>query len=110
MYLTDVVFVKLDNKAVFIPTNKISHVMLEGRYCRLFVDGEKLTVRSSLKQIETNINNKAFVKIYRSTLLNLNYLKEIHIKDKLVLLTNGVQLSISTRYLDKLVKLYPAFS
>lgn len=109
-YLTNVIFIKLSGKAIFIPTNKISHIILEGKHCKLFVEEEILEVKSSLKQIEASINNKAFIKVYKTTLINLNYLKEIYLKDKLVLLTNGTRLLISSKYLDKLIKMYPTFS
>ena len=60
-----------------------------------YFDDTKLTVRYTLKKIASELENYAFVKISRSTLLNLNYIDNI--SRDMAVMKNGRKFYISSR-------------
>ena len=59
--------------------------------------------------LEAKLNPDIFLRIHRSTLININRIKELHplfSGDYTVMLKNGVELTLSRNYRDRLLELF----
>ncbi len=76
---TDQVFIKTENEQRFIPVKSIIAVTTEGgNYTTLIRnDGNNLLTRRSIKEWENNLPDNTFIKIHRSTIINLKKLKRL---------------------------------
>jgi two-component system LytT family response regulator len=64
-------------------------------------------IREKLSQIETKLDPKDFIRIHRSTIVNLDRIKSLHPMfngDQIVVLKNGQELNLSRTYYDKLMR------
>jgi two-component system LytT family response regulator len=79
--------------------NNILYCKSDSNYCEIFcVDGKFFLLAKTLKYVEELINDKLFVRIHKSYLVNINFVSTFNKIDELfVTLTNGVQLPISIR-------------
>jgi len=98
-----------------IDINEIIHIEADSNYSIFHLDQrEKITVSRVLKEYEEILPDDQFVRIHKSSIVNLNYLKEYNSKNGLeVLLKNGQKIAVSRRrasiFVEK-VKLYTSFS
>jgi len=80
---------------VMIDPHDIIYCLAEGNYTELYlVHGRKIMVTQQIGQIEDQISNKNFVRISRSYLLNIRYMKELNRKKKCIELTDENLLSL----------------
>jgi two-component system LytT family response regulator len=94
-----------------IDLNEIIHIEADSNYSVFHLNQrEKITVSRVLKEYEEILPENQFVRIHKSSIINLNYLKEYNFKNGLeVLLKNGEKIAVSRRrssiFVEK-VKLY----
>ena len=60
-------------------------------------------IRNTLSQMEKQLLSYDFVKIHKKYIVNLKYIKRIHIAEEKILLDNGVELEISRRNKTKVL-------
>lgn len=97
-----------------VSIDDIIHIGADSNYSVFYLaSGEKITVSKVLKEYEELLPDNQFVRIHKSSILNLNYLKEYNSKNGLeVILKNGEKIAVSRRraseFADK-IKSYISF-
>ena len=69
--------VKQGNKTILLDPSEISYIIASGCYAEIFTDNKKFVLRESLNNLEEMLDENIFFRIHRSTILNLNHVKEI---------------------------------
>jgi len=70
-----------------------------GNYTNFFLkDGTRMLVSRTLKEYETLLDGQAFVRVHKSCIVNLNFVRKYYVKKEGELeLTDGQQVKISRR-------------
>lgn len=98
-----------------IDLNDIIHIEADSNYSIFHLDKrENITVSRVLKEYEEILPDDQFVRIHKSSIVNLDYIKEYNSKNGLeVLLKNGQKIAVSRRrasiFIEK-IKLYTSFT
>lgn len=106
--LTDRLAIKTGGKVVFLKATDIDWVEAADNYVNLHVGAESHLLRETMSSIETRLDPKQFLRISRSSMVNVERIKELQPMfhgDYTVILRNGTKLSLSRNYRDKLEKL-----
>jgi two-component system LytT family response regulator len=90
-----------------IPHDEIVYCKSDGNYSTLFLVGNrKLTVSKALKHFSNNLPGTQFIRIHKSYLVNLNYIKKyLKIGGGELVMTNDDVLPVSRIYRTELLKL-----
>ncbi|HEY9232711.1 MAG TPA: LytTR family DNA-binding domain-containing protein [Blastocatellia bacterium] len=94
----DRMVIKAGGRAFFIKTEEIDWIEAEGKYVRLHVGRESYLVREAISQIEAQLDAKRFLRIHRSTIVNLDRVRELQPwfhNDYRVILRDGTELMLS---------------
>jgi two-component system, LytTR family, response regulator len=98
--------VKNGERMFFVPVETIDWLEAEGNYVRLHCGREAHLVRATLSGMEEQLDPRRFTRIHRSTIVNLDRVKEVRpwfAGDYLVKLHDGSELRLSRRYRDHLL-------
>ena len=89
----------------------IIYIVADNNYTRFyFKDSEKMIVAKAMKDFEEILNPDHFVRIHKSTIINLEYLKDYSNKDRLlVTMKDQTELSISRRRYSEFLDRIKAF-
>jgi two-component system, LytTR family, response regulator len=90
--------IKAGGRAFFLKTEEIDWIEAEGKYVRLHVGKESYLVREAISQIESQLDPKRFLRIHRSTIVNLDRVRELQPwfhNDYRVILRDGTELMLS---------------
>ncbi|HLM60722.1 MAG TPA: LytTR family DNA-binding domain-containing protein [Pyrinomonadaceae bacterium] len=104
--------VKSRGRTIFLTVDDIDYVEAEGNYLTLQVGKEAHLIRSAMHQLEEKLDPEKFARIHRSTIINLDRVKEMHPMfngDQLVIMKNGKELTLSRNYRDRLKDLLESF-
>jgi two-component system LytT family response regulator len=96
-YLTRLM-VKTAGRVIFIRTEEIDWVEAYDNYLRLHVAGRAHLLRQTMNELEAALNPEQFARIHRSTIVNLDRVKELHSHfngEHLVILHDGTELKLS---------------
>ncbi|WP_234733207.1 LytR/AlgR family response regulator transcription factor [Tellurirhabdus bombi] len=87
------------NRTILLSVDDIVSLQGEGNYTYLFTrDKKRYLVSKTLKAFETSLNELMFLRIHKSTIVNLGYVQfESLIPDRMIRLTDGQEVSISRR-------------
>lgn len=102
------IMVKVEGKYFFIHTDDIYYLSAEGNYVQLHLRVKSYLLHRSLSNLEKTLDPAKFVRIHRSSLINIDYLREIQPwshGDAVVILKNGEQLTLSRRFRNRLFDL-----
>ena len=105
-YLTNIL-VSVRNKLINIPIEKIIQIKAEGNYARLnTADGSYLS-SYGITKLEQKVNPQKFIRIHRSTIVNIDYVKEVYSYPSSyeLVMVNGDLVKVSRTYLDNIRKL-----
>ena len=69
--------VKLGNKVSFIKVDAIKYITASGYYAEIYTDEKKHLLRESLSNLITSLDPNRFIRIHRSTIINLNDISEL---------------------------------
>lgn len=69
--------VKMSGRIYFLHPDDIMYVEAAGYYIEVFANAKKHLIRQSLNQLGELLDNRRFMRIHRSVIINLSYLKEI---------------------------------
>lgn len=105
--IDDRLFLEMGENSRFIQIADISHICASGDYTEIFMnDGKKILVEKPLREWEERLPAKYFIRIHRSTIINLNEIESIETlynRTMEVSLRNVTRLfSVSRRYAAKL--------
>jgi len=93
-------------RITFVKTRDIQWIESAGNYARLHVGSRHHDIRETLTNLESKLSPSEFVRIHRSTIVNLRHVKEIHPwfhGYHLVLLESGQELRLS-RYQEQVAE------
>mgnify|MGYP000922925836 CR=1 FL=1 len=97
------ILVAKGNKLVAVSVADIQYISAEGDYSSLITDGQRFLSQYGIGQIEIKLNPQLFLRIHRSTIININYVKEVfregHTYD--VRMQNGDVVRVSRSYAPK---------
>lgn len=88
----------------FVPVRDIDWIDAAGDYMCVHVKGETLIMRTTMKELESQLDPSVFQRVHRSTIVNLNRVEKVssHINGEFHLtLSCGTSLKMSRSYKDK---------
>jgi two-component system LytT family response regulator len=100
--------VKARGRTVFLQTDEIDWVGAADNYLELHAGPNSYVVRETLSQLQSKLDPQKFVRIHRSTLVNVERIKEMHplfAGDQVVLLHDGTKLQVSRTHRQRLMSL-----
>lgn len=92
---------KSRGRILFLPVSDIRWISAEENYVRLWTDTETHLLRETMTSIEQRLDPKSFLRVHRSAIVNLSYVKEVRTEargDFMVHLINGQKLAMSRSY------------
>lgn len=101
----DRLVVKSGGKVALLPVAEIEWIDAEGDYVRIHVGKTWHLLRETMKNLEDQLDSARFVRIHRSTIVNLEKVKELQPffrGEYVVVLHNGTTLKLSRGYRDNL--------
>jgi two-component system LytT family response regulator len=96
-YLTRLM-IKASGRVVLLKVGDIDFIEADGNYAKLHVKRKSHLLREKMHDLELRLDPAQFVRIHRSTIVNLDRIKELHPHfngDYLVILEDGRQLRLS---------------
>ncbi len=103
--ILDRLVIKSSGRVFFLKTEEIDWIEAAGNYLRLHVGGEVHLLRETMTNLETRLNSGKFIRIHRSTIVNIERIKELRPMfhgDYLVLLHDKTELTLSRSYRPRL--------
>lgn len=97
--------VKSSGRVFFMKVNEVDWIEAAGNYVNIHAANETHLLRETMNGIEMHLDPKRFVRIHRSTLVNIERIKELSPLfhgDYVVTLMNGTRLTMSRSYRSKL--------
>jgi two-component system LytT family response regulator len=97
--------IKSGGRVLFLRTAEIDWVEAAGNYLRLHVGTEVHLLRETMNGLEARLDPDQFLRIHRSTLVNVERVREIQPLfhgDYVILLQDGTELAMSRGYRQKL--------
>ncbi len=88
----DYIFIKTEGKLVRLDNDDVLYIESMGDYVRFVTNDRKYIVHNTIKNLGEKMNRKAFMKIHRSCIVNIQ--KVDNIRDN-VLFIRGIELPIS---------------
>lgn len=98
------ILVKHDGRMFFVKVGDIDWIEADRNYVRLHVGNTAHTIRERISHIEETLDPRIFARIHRSTIVNLNRVREMQqwfSGDYVVILENGARLRLSRHYRDR---------
>jgi two-component system LytT family response regulator len=92
-------------RVVVLVTRDIEFIQAAAKHVRIFAGGRCFTLRYSLAQLEARLDPASFVRVHRSTLVNVDHIAEMHPLfhgDCELVLRRGTRLTLSRRYRERL--------
>jgi len=93
--------VKGDGRVLFVRTADVDWVEAMDNYVRLHVGREAHVMRETLSHLETRLAPPTFLRIHRSTIVNVDRIREIQpwfAGDYVLILSDGTKLTTGRRY------------
>lgn len=105
----DRMIIKENGRLKFIKFNEIEWIQAWGDYVRLHCNGKIHVVHRTIGDLEAQLDSKRFLRIGRSVIVNIDYIKELEPldhSDLLVVLLDNTQLNFSRYYRKRLPLLF----
>lgn len=105
----DRLVVKSVGRVFFLKTDEIDWIEAAGNYVKLHVGRESHMIRDTMNGIEAKLDPDKFLRIHRSTVVNIDRIKELHPMfsgDYAVILRNGTELALSRNYRERFTELF----
>ena len=101
----DRLVIKSAGRIFFLRTEEIDWIEAAGNYLRLHVGKESHLLRETMSGIEGKLDPARFIRIHRSTIVNIDRIKELHPwfrGEHVVILRDGTRLTLSRGYRENL--------
>jgi hypothetical protein len=101
--------VRRDGREILVPTSEVARFESAGNYVVLHTAAGRYDVRSTLAELERGLDPAKFVRVHRSSIVQLDQIREIQpwtSGDYRLILRDGSQVNLSRRYrarLDRLI-------
>jgi two-component system, LytTR family, response regulator len=96
--------VKTGGRVMFLRSEEIDWIEAQGNYLRLHKGQDSYLIRQTMSEMEARLNPSRFLRIHRSSIVNIERIKELHPLfhgDYNVVLQNGIRLTLSRNYRHK---------
>jgi two-component system, LytTR family, response regulator len=107
-YTARIVF-KSKGRILFLPVTDIRWVAAEENYVRICTERESHLLRETMAHLEARLDPASFIRVHRSTIVNLQYVKEIRTDtqegEPFVLMRDGQRLPLSRGYRVRIAQL-----
>ena len=83
---------------IFVRADEIDWIEAQDNYVRLHTGGKAHLLRQTMNELEAALNPEQFARIHRSTIVNLDRVKELHPHfsgESLVVLADGTELKLT---------------
>jgi two-component system, LytTR family, response regulator len=97
--------VKTGTHSVLLQVARIEWLAAEGDYVRIHAGRETYLTRQTMNRIEGQLGAARFVRVHRSTIVNVDFIRQIHSLpggDHAITLKDGTQVTLSRGYRDRL--------
>lgn len=94
----DRIVVKTNQKIVIIPVEKINYLEAQDDYVMIYAELGKFLKQQKMKFYEEHLNEKEFIRVHRSYIVNINVVKQIDLFEKesyKLTLKNGEKIPVS---------------
>lgn len=81
-----------------IPLKDIKYIEIQGRTSKIHYGTEVAEIGIGLSKMEEHLEDKYFVRVNRSLLVNMNYVKER--KNRSIILLDGEEISVGEKYFE----------
>ncbi|WP_299123810.1 response regulator [uncultured Winogradskyella sp.] len=101
------ILVQSQNKLVTIELEKVIRIEAYGDYSKLVTKDKTYVSNYGISALEEKLNSTVFIRVHRSSIINLNAVKELHKYSKSydVTMTNGDIVRVSRGYMENIKKL-----
>jgi two-component system LytT family response regulator len=100
---------KSKGRILFLPVTDIRWVAAEENYIRICTERESHLLRETMSHIEGRLDPTAFIRVHRSTIVNIQHVKEIRTDtqegEPFVLMREGQKLPLSRGYRARITQL-----
>lgn len=105
-YLTNIL-VSERNKLVNIPVNQIIYIQADGNYAKLILEKGSYLTSYGLSKLEEKLDPQVFIRVHRSTVININHVKEAYSYPSSyeLIMTNDEMVKVSRSYLGNIRKM-----
>jgi two-component system, LytTR family, response regulator len=100
--------VKNAGRTIYVHIDEIDWISAAGNYLELHLGKKTHLIRERLNVLEAKVDPEKFVRVHRSTLLNVERVKEVHPLfngDQIVILRDGTELTISRNFREKFINI-----
>lgn len=98
--------IKSSRGTTILLTEEIEWIGAAGHYLELHAGNKTHLIREKISDIEEKLDPENFIRIHRSTIVNIDRLKSLHPLfngDQLIILKSGQELNLSRTYHEKLI-------
>lgn len=101
------ILVQTQNKLVTISLDDVVRIEAYGDYSKIMVNDHTYLSNYGISTLEEKLNNTIFIRVHRSSIINLNMVKELnkYTKSYDVTMLNGDVVRVSRGYMDNIKKL-----
>ena len=107
-YTSRIVF-KSKGRILFLPISDIRWIAAEENYVRICTEGESHLLRETMARFESRLDPNSFIRVHRSAIVNLQYVREIRRDsqdgESLVLMQDGQKVPVSRGYRARIAQL-----
>lgn len=99
---------KSRGRILFLPVEEIRFISAEENYVRICTGNESHLLREAIGRLESRLDPLTFLRVHRSFIVNLHYVKEVRNEadgDATVVLVGGEEIAMSRTYRSKIQKL-----
>jgi two-component system LytT family response regulator len=100
--------VKAEGRIIFVKLTDVDWIEAADNYVKLHAGNDSHLLRETMNALESRLPHESFMRISRSTIVNIERIKELHPMfhgEYVVVLRNGTQLTLTRSYREKLGQL-----
>ncbi|HWN99529.1 MAG TPA: LytTR family DNA-binding domain-containing protein [Blastocatellia bacterium] len=100
--------IKMNGHVFFVKAEEIDWLEAEGNYVRLHAGKESYLLRDTISALEAQLDPKQFLRVHRSAIVNIDRIQELQPwfhGEYRIIMREGVQLTLSRSYREKLQEL-----
>lgn len=99
-----IVLTSLGEILLFEPS-EIAWCHANGNYTQFnLADSKRIMISKTLKEIETSLDPDIFIRVHKSYVVNLEFIKRFHTKDHIIVLKDGTEIPVSQRRKPNVIK------
>jgi two-component system LytT family response regulator len=104
--IRDRLLVNDGGRVLFVPARDIELVQAAGKHVKIFANGHCYLARQALREIEARLDTNHFVRVHRSTIINVEQIVELHPLfhgDCEIVLKRGTRVTLSRRFRSRIL-------